>query len=104
MPRYTRRRALECATERLATARLKENGYIAVEFDDEENQVGDCSELALVVEIALLRAGFTGLDVTVYSNPEALAMDAAEGYGIFAAGREDDAEPLPLAEASAPSA
>jgi len=83
----------------------KKKAIIAIEFEDDEDDIMDCSDLATVATIALERSGFKGLDVTVYSTPEALAADSADGYGPFAAGREDAPEALPLAqEASVPSA
>ncbi len=65
----------------------KKMAVIAVEFDDPDDNFEDASDFAVYVESRLNK--LNDLDVTVYSTPDALAQDAAEGYGIFAENREN---------------
>lgn len=64
---------------------------IAVEFDDPEGNFEDASDLATYVSTL---DGLKNLNVLVYSSPAALVVDSAEGFGIFAEGREDGATPI----------
>lgn len=64
----------------------KKMALIAVEFDDADNNFEDASDLATYVD-GLLSKELQGVDVTVYSSPEAALADANDGLGIFAKGR-----------------
>lgn len=87
-------RKRQCKEGELAMSRKK--AVIAIEFDDSEDHIADCGDLATVAEAVFRRAGFKGLDVTVYATPEALVKDSEEGYGIFADG--NGSEELPVVE------
>lgn len=58
---------------------------IAVAFDDPEDDIQDTSDMATWVQTAL---GIGGVDVTVYSSPEALVADTAEVNSVFSEGRQ----------------
>lgn len=65
---------------------------IAVEFDDDEENFENASDLASYVEVHL--SGLNKIDVTVYATPEALVEDSQDGFGIYAFDRENPATPI----------
>jgi hypothetical protein len=71
----------------------KKMALIAVEFDDPDNNFEDASDLATFVD-GLLSQRLTGVDVTVYSTPEAVLADTNDGVGIFAKDRSGAAESI----------
>ena len=77
----------------------KKMAVIAVEFDDPDDNFADASDFAFYVECSLNK--LNDLDVTVYSTPDDLAQDTAEGYGIFAENRENAATPIQCDAAAA---
>jgi len=71
----------------------KKMALIAVEFDDPDNNFEDASDLATFVG-GVLGKDLKGLDVTVYSSPQALVEDAKDGHGIYANDRTDGGVPI----------
>lgn len=80
----------------------KKMAVVTIEFDDPEDSIETCSDLATDIEVMLGRTWMKNADVTVYSTPEDLALDTAEGLSIYADCRPDRANPVPLAAAPAP--
>lgn len=71
----------------------KKMALIAVEFDDADNNFEDASDLATYVD-GLLSKDLKGVDVTVYSSPEAALEDSKDGLGIFATARTEGRTPI----------
>lgn len=65
---------------------------IAIEFDDDEENYENASDLAEFVESHL--SGLNKINVNVYATPEALVEDSRDGFGIYAYDRENSATPI----------